>query len=65
MKTMLLEVNTDDFTLTTLDGNVYLVEPGDITVCCTWTPTTEIEITNAGGHKVCRNLSSGQTIRFI
>lgn len=64
MKTMLMEVSTDTFELSTLDGNVYKVEPWDITVCCTWTPTTEIEIVTENGQKYCKNLSSNQRVRI-
>lgn len=65
MRIMLMEVDTEECTLTTLDGEKYNVNPSDITVCCTWTPTTEIEIVTVGGKKVCKNLSSGQSIRLI
>jgi hypothetical protein len=49
MRIMLMEVDTEECTLTTLDGEKYNVNPSDITVCCTWTPTTEIEIVTVGG----------------
>jgi hypothetical protein len=65
MGTMLMEVDTEECTITTLDGKKYNVEPSDIAVCCTWTPTTEIEIATVGGKKVCKNLSSGQSIRLM
>lgn len=64
MKTMLMEVNTETFELSTMDGKTYKVEPWDITVCCTWTPTTEIEITTEQGQKYCTNLSSSQKVRI-
>ena len=64
MKTMLMEVNTDTFELSTLDGTTYRVEPWDITVCCTWMPTTEIEIFTEKGQKYCKNLSSNQVVRI-
>lgn len=64
MKTMLNEVNTETFELSTLDGTAYKVDPWDITVCCTWTPTTEIEIYIEKGQKYCKNLSSDQKVRI-
>lgn len=44
MKKILLGVNENTFEIHTLDGAKYKVEPGDITICCTWTPTMELEI---------------------
>ena len=64
MKTMLMEVNTEKFELSTLDGKTYGIEPWDITICCTWTPTTEIEITTDKEQKYCINLSTNQKIRL-
>ena len=65
MKTMLMEVDVEESTLTTIDGQEYYVEPGDITICCIWTPTAEIEITIQNGQTVCKNLSNGQIVRFM
>jgi len=65
MKTMLMEVDIEEFTLTTIDGQAYYVEPGDITICCIWTPTADIEIMTQNGRKVCKNLSNGQIVRFM
>ncbi len=65
METMLKEVDTKECTLTTLDDKKYNVKLSDITVCCTWTPTTEIEIATVEGKKVCKNLYSGQSIHLI
>jgi len=64
MKTMLLEVNADNLKLSTMEGKTYNVEPWDITICCTWTPTTEIEIYTEKGQRFCKNLSSDQTVRL-
>ena len=44
MSNMLLEVDTDNFELQMLDGSVFSVNPADITICCTWTPTAELSI---------------------
>ena len=40
MKKMLLEVDTDECKLTMSDGSKWSVNPGDITICCTWLPTS-------------------------
>jgi len=61
---MLIDVNTDKFQLTTLEGKTYNVEPWDISICCTWSPTVEIEIKTENGENVCKNLSSNQKVRL-
>ena len=63
MKKFLLEVNCDTFEICTMDGSKYKVVPGDITICCTWTPTMELEIDNV--KKTCTATSSGATIRIM
>ena len=65
MKTILMDVDTEKFVLSTIDGQEYYVEPGDITICCSWTPTAELEILTQNGQKFCKNLSNGQVVRFI
>ena len=62
MKKILLEVNCDTFELHTLDGITYKIDPGDITICCTWMPTIELEINSK--KKTCTAMSSGQTVRI-
>ncbi|MEG2146676.1 MAG: hypothetical protein RRY06_08610 [Lachnospiraceae bacterium] len=64
MKTTLEEVNIETCKLSTTNGKTYNVEPWDITVCCTWTATTEIEISSENGQKYCTNLSSSQKVRI-
>ena len=63
MKKFLLAVNCDTFEICTMDGSKYKVVPGDITICCTWTPTMELEINNV--KKTCTATSNGSTIRIM
>jgi hypothetical protein len=65
MRTTLLEVDPNESTLTTIEGKVFFVVPEDLTICCTWTPTTAIEIVVVGRRKVCRNLSTGQQVVLV
>jgi hypothetical protein len=65
MRVMLNEVDTETFKLTTMEGDEYFVEPWDITICCTWTPTAELEIVTIDGQIVCKNLESDQVVRLI
>lgn len=44
MRAQLLEVNMETGELITFNGEKYLVNPGDLPTCCTWTPTDELEI---------------------
>ena len=44
MKKMLLEVDTDECKLTMSDGSKWSVNPGDITICCAWLPTSELVV---------------------
>ena len=62
MKKVLLEVNCDTFEIYTLDGEKYRVVPDDIIICCTWTPTMELEIDN--NKKTCTATSIGVTVRI-
>ncbi len=62
---MLIEVDTEECTLTTLDGEKYNLDPSDITVCCTWTLTTVIEIVTAGGKKLTKYYLVVKTFRLI
>lgn len=62
MKKILLGVNENTFEIHTLDGTKYKVEPGDITICCTWTPTMELEIDSR--KKTCTATSTGQTVHI-
>lgn len=64
MITRLLEVNTETLKLATLDGREYSINPNDIDVCCTWSPTVELEIKTVYGQKYCINLSSEQQVRI-
>ena len=52
MKTTLDHVDDTTFSLMTLDGKEYKIEPADVTICCTWTPTMELEIYKARKSKV-------------
>ena len=63
MKTMLLEVNLDTGELITVDGERYLVDPGDLPTCCTWTPTAELEINESKGY--IKNLECDVTIGIL
>lgn len=65
MKRMLNEVDIDNCKLITIEGEEFTVDPFDITICCTWSPTVELEIKTVRGQKVCKNLASGQSIKFI
>ena len=62
MKKTLLLVNCDSFVLYTTDGAKYKIVPDDITICCTWVPTMELEIDRE--KKTCTATSSGQTVRI-
>ena len=62
MKKILLEVDCNSFKLHTMDGTTYKVEPEDITICCTWTPTMELEIDRK--KKTCTATSIGATVRI-
>ena len=37
MKTTLDHVDDTTFSLMTLDGKEYKIEPADVTICCAWT----------------------------
>jgi hypothetical protein len=63
LRAMLQEVNLDTGELITLDGEKYLVNPGDLTTCCTWTPTAELEINIGKGY--IKNLECDVTIELI
>lgn len=63
MRALLAEVNLDTGELITLDGQKYLVNPGDLTTCCTWTPTVELEIDLGKG--CIRNLECDATIELL
>lgn len=62
MKKTLLEVNCDTFELYMMDGSKYKIVPDDITICCTWTPTMELEIDSK--KKTCTATSIGATVRI-
>ncbi len=64
MKTTLMKVDIDDFSLTIADGSKYQIEPSDITICCIWLPITEIEIMIVNRQKLCKNLSNGEIVRL-
>lgn len=63
MRALLLEVNLDTGELITLDGEKYLVNPGDLPTCCTWTPTAELEINKGRGY--IKNLECDVTIGIL
>lgn len=63
MKALLLEVNLETGELITLEGERYLVNPGDLSTCCTWTPTAELEIDTAKGCII--NLECDVTIDLL
>jgi hypothetical protein len=63
MKALLEKVNLETGELITLEGKVYLVNPGDLPTCCTWTPTAELEIDTRKGY--ITNLDCGVTIQII
>jgi hypothetical protein len=63
MKALLSEVNLETGELITLEGEKYLVNPGDLPICCTWTPTTELEINISKGY--IKNLESNVTIELL
>lgn len=65
MYAMLNEVDTEKCKLTTLEGREYFVEPWDITICCTWSPTAELEIAAVDGKIICKNLENDQVVRLI
>lgn len=62
MKKILLEVNCDTLEIYTMDGSKYKVMPDDIIICCTWTPTMELEIDNK--KKTCTATSIDATVRI-
>lgn len=63
MKALLFEVNLETGELITLEGEKYLVTPGDISTCCTWTPTTELDIDLSNG--CITNLECDVTIGLL
>lgn len=63
MKDMLLEVDAKTFQLSTMNGLIFNVEPFDITICCTWTPTASIEIKKNTNGIICINLENHQKVR--
>ena len=63
MRAMLLEVNLDTGELITLEGKKYLVNPGDLSTCCTWTPTAELDINEGKGY--IKNLECDVTIELL
>ncbi len=65
MKKTLYEVDTDNGVLKTLEGDEYIINPGDLPICCTWIPTTELEIKMDRGAIICTNLENGISIQLI
>jgi len=63
LRAMLLEVNLETCELITLDGRRYLVNPGDLPTCCTWTPTAELEINTS--KRYIKNLECDVTIGLL
>ncbi len=63
MKALLSEVNLETGELVTLEGERYLVNPTDLPTCCTWTPTTELEINVSKGH--IKNLECNVTVKLL
>lgn len=62
MKKYLLEVNYDTFEICTTDGYKYRVVPEDFPICCTWTPTMELEFDSK--KKTCTATSIDATVRI-
>lgn len=60
---MLLEVNLETGELITLEAEKYLVNPGDLPTCCTWTPTAELEINTSKGY--IKKLECDMTIDLL
>ncbi len=65
MNTMLFEVDTDNFTLTTMSGEVYHINMFDMATCCCWMPTSPIKIFENDGQLFCTNLSLNSTVRLV
>lgn len=63
MRAMLLEVDLDRGELITLDGDKYLVNPSDLSTCCTWIPTAELEINVGKGY--IKNLECNVIIELL
>ncbi len=64
MKKTLYEVDTDNGVLKTLEGDEYIINPSDLPICCTWIPTTELEIKMDRGAIICTNLENGISIQL-
>jgi hypothetical protein len=52
MRRMLMEVSDDGSVLTLDDGAEWIVNPGDMSTACVWSPTAELEIRKAPVHSV-------------
>lgn len=63
MKALLSEVNLETEELITLDGKSYHVTPGDLSTCCSWTPTAKLEI-NLNSRSIT-NLECDVTIGLL
>lgn len=63
MKRLLSEVNLETGELITLEGERFLVNPGDLPTCCTWTPTAELEINLGKGY--IKNMECDVTIQIL
>jgi hypothetical protein len=61
MKNMLMEVDTDKCELKTMGGSVFSVNPGDITICCTWIPTAELNIMKNANTTYDYTITNGQS----
>jgi hypothetical protein len=69
-ETMLLEVNieSDEFHLTLMDGSKWFVNPGDLPSVATWIPTSEITVQQNRDSAFdfdITNLSEGVTIKAM
>ena len=63
MKALLSEVNLETGELVTLEGERYLIDPGDLPTCCTWTPTAELEVNVSKGY--IKNLECDVTVGLL
>jgi len=64
---LLDEVDTEKFTLSLLDGSVWDMNPGDISIACAWSPTARISVrenvNNETFNSSLTNLESNQIIK--
>lgn len=60
--TSLYEFDSENGELSTLDGDVFYINPGDYPTACCWISSTPLEISAEKGRTKIKNLSTDEVI---